>query len=329
MLLSRRSMIGAGLSFALLAKGTGASGEAGVPHFDRALRIPVRGGNIYVRVNGNLDGPRAPLMLVHGGPGAALWQLFPALPLASDRAIILYDQLDSGRSDAPGDPANWTVERFVDEIDAIRSVLRVERLHILGHSWGGIVANRYAARRPLGLRSLILQGAPLSSRRFEAGLLTLAAQLPADEAAIITTRIREGLAAVDNAAYQRAIAAFMRRHVRRTSVRDVGMPYMAPTPEDRGNAVARAMVGDDLFSTDFDGVLAEYDDEPLLSRIRVPTLLLRGEFDIVTRDGVRALLPRLRNGTYVEIAGAGHMTQFDQPVAWREALAAFITRYDG
>lgn len=327
MLFSRRSMIGGALCFAMLAKTARAAIEEGVPPYERELRVPVRGGNVYVRVNGPLDRPRAPLLFVHGGPGAALWQFFPALPLAEERAIILYDQLDSGRSDAPGDPANWTVERFVDEIDAIRAALRVERLHILGHSWGGIVANRYAARRPHGLRSLILQGAPLSARRFEAGIRALAAQLPAEDAAIIAARHRDGLAGLDAAAYRRALSALVRRHIARTSMRDVGMPYMAPTPEDRGDAVAKALIGDDLFGG-FGGVLSGFDDETLLSRIGAPTLLLRGEFDIVTAEGTRALLPLLRDGSYAEIAGAGHMAQFDQPSAWRDVLAAFVARHD-
>jgi len=328
MLLSRRFLIGSALSFAMFSRAANAVSEPGVPAFDRELRVPVRGGNIYARVNGNLDGPRAPLLFVHGGPGAALWQFFPALPLAADRAVILYDQLDSGRSDAPGNSANWTVERFVDEIEAIRTALDLQSLHILGHSWGGIVANRYAARRPRGLRSLILQGAPLSARRFKDGVLTLAAELPAEDAALIATRHRDGRAAVDAAAYRRATTAFMRRYIGRTSMRDVAMPYMAPTPEDRGQAVGDFMVGNDLFGAGFEGALAGYDDEPLLSRIRVPTLLLRGEFDIVTREGTRALLPRLRNGSYAEIAGAGHMAQFDQPRIWRDTLAAFVARHD-
>lgn len=332
MLFSRRSMIGGTLAFAMLAEATSAAVEAGVPDYDRELRVPVRGGNIYVRVNGRLDRRRAPLLFVHGGPGAALCHFFPALSLAANRGLILYDQLDSGRSDAPGDLSNWTVDRFADEIDAIRVALNVERLHILGHSWGGIVANRYAARRPRGLRSLTLQGAPLSDRRFTEGLRTLAAQLPADDAATMAVRHRDGRAAVDNAAYRQALTAFTRRYVAtpgvRSSTRELCMPYMAPTPEDRGDAVATAIVGDDLFGGGFGGVLRGFDDEHLLSRIRVPTLLLRGELDIVTEESTRALLPLLRNGSYAEIAGASHMAQFDQPAAWLRTVAAFIARHD-
>ncbi len=323
MLMSRRTLIGGAVAAAALVSRKVYAAEAGVPAADRELRVPVKGGSLYVRVNGDLAGPRTPLILVHGGPGAALWQFFPALPLATDRAIILYDQLDSGRSDAPGDPRNWTVDRFADEIEAVRSSLGIERFHLLGHSWGGIVANRYAARRPAALRSLILQGAPLSARRGEASIRAMVAQLPPAEAAAIAARGRGGAAAPDDAAYQKASGAFMRKHIYRTSLRDVAMPYMAPTPEDRGNAVASALVGDDLLAG-FGGVMAGFDDEPLLSRIRVPTLLLRGEFDIMTREATRAVLPRLHAGRYAEIAGAGHMAQFDQPAAWRTAIAGFL-----
>ena len=75
--------------------------------------------------------------MVHGGPGSSHAGFIPALPLADDRAVILYDQLDNGRSDAPNDPFNWTVERFVSEIDAIRAALNLRQFHLLGQSWGG------------------------------------------------------------------------------------------------------------------------------------------------------------------------------------------------
>lgn len=298
--------------------------EAGVPLADRELRVPVQGGRLYVRVNGDLRNGKPPLLLVHGGPGGALWQFFPALPLASDRAIVLYDQLDSGRSEAPGDPANWTVDRFASEIESVRAALGLERFHLLGHSWGGIVANRYAAQQPPALRSLTLQGTPLSAARAEASVHELFAQLPDGAGAVIQQHQQAGT--YNDPAYGKAMGVFMRKHLARTSVKNVALPYMAPTPEDRGDALADAMTGGQIGR--FRGVLKGFDDEPLLARITVPTLLLGAEFDLMTAPAQRALLPRLKRGSYVEIAGAGHMTQFDQPEAWRAALAAFIAQHD-
>lgn len=316
---------GAVMGAAVLAHTTPRAAEPGVPPFDRELHVPVEGGRIYVRVNGNLAGPRPPLLLVHGGPGGALWQMFPALPLASDRAVILYDQLDSGRSDAPGDPANWTVERFVSEIDAIRAALGVTRLHLLGHSWGGIVAHRYAATQPAGLLSLTLQGAPLSARAGHESISGLVAALPDGAAAAVAAAETSG--DFSTSAYADAEMAFMQRHLFRTGLRDVAMPYMADTPPDRGDALATAMTGNRLLGG-FGGVLQGFDDEALASRVSVPVLLLCGELDIMTPAATRAMLPLFGRASVQEIAGAGHMAQFDQPDAWRAAVGSFIAAQD-
>lgn len=295
-----------------------------VPPADLERRVPVKGGSLYARVNGDLKSGKPPLILVHGGPGGALWQFFPALPLAKDRAIVLYDQLDSGRSDAPGDQANWTVDRYVSEIEAVRAAFGVERFHLLGHSWGGILANRYAASRPKGLESLILQGAPLSDARLEASVRRLYAALPDGAGAVLEAHEKAGT--MDSAEYGQAVGVFMRRHLARTSTRAVGMPYMEPTPPDRGDALALAMTGGKI--SGFEGVLKGFDDEPLLARIEVPTLLLYGAFDILTPDAIQAMAARLSKGSTQEIAGAGHMAQFDQPDRWRTAVSGFITTHD-
>lgn len=323
---SRREMI-LGLSAATLATGIAPAraAESGVPPPGAEHRVAVQGGSLYVRVNGDLRGPRPPLLMAHGGPGGALWQFFPALPLVADRAVVLYDQLDSGRSDAPGDPRNWTVDRFASEIGAIRKALGLEQVHLLGHSWGGIVATRYAASRPPGLRSLILQGTPTSAASAKSSVDTLLAALPDDAGAVIQAHERAGT--LDDPAYARAMGVFVKRHLNRTSVRNVAMPYMAPTPEDRGDALAAAMTGSSI-TQGFSGVLAGFDDTPLLPRIAAPTLLMCGTFDIMTPAATRAVLPRLRQGSFREIADAGHMIQFDQPAAWRQAIAEFTGRYD-
>jgi proline iminopeptidase/L-proline amide hydrolase len=262
--------------------------------------------------------------MVHGGPGGGLWQFFPALPLAADRAIILYDQLDSGRSDAPGDPANWTVERYVSEIEAVRSALQIKDFHLLGHSWGGILANRYAAARPPGLKSLILQGTPLSDRRLETSVKALYAALPNGVGAVLIKHEHAGT--MDSAEYGEAFRVFFKKHLGRTSVKSVGLPYMASLPEDRGDALAQAMVGGKI--SGFAGRLKGLDDEPLLARIAVPTLVLFGEYDIMTRAAEQAVVRKLKRGALFDIPDAGHMAQFDQPDAWRSAIAKFLSTHD-
>jgi pimeloyl-ACP methyl ester carboxylesterase len=78
----------------------------------------------------------------------------------------------------------------------------------------------------------------------------------------------------------------------------------------------------------FAGRLRGLDDEPLLARIAVPTLVLFGQYDIMTRSSQQGVVQQLRNGSIFEIPEAGHMAQFDQPDAWRGAIRQFLAAHD-
>ena len=113
--------------------------------------VDVPGGRIWYRSNGDRHRDRVPLLIVHGGPGMQHDYLLPLTELAEERRVILYDQLDCGRSDRPGDPANWTFERYLAEIEYLRQGLGLERCHLLGNSWGGSLAAVYAGAGSSGL----------------------------------------------------------------------------------------------------------------------------------------------------------------------------------
>ena len=112
--------------------------EAAIPDPEIAGYVAVEGGRVWYRINGieHFAEGKMPLLVIHGGPGFSHHYLLTLTDLADERPVILYDQLDSGTSDRPGDPANWTVERFVDEVDHVRSALGLDRLVVLGSSWG-------------------------------------------------------------------------------------------------------------------------------------------------------------------------------------------------
>lgn len=98
-----------------------------------------------------------PLVLLHGGPGIP-GVTFTGLmtQLAPERPVIRYDQLGCGRSDRPTDSSLWRIETFLEELAAVREQLQLRELHLLGHSWGGMLAIEYLLTRPVGVRSLIL-----------------------------------------------------------------------------------------------------------------------------------------------------------------------------
>jgi L-proline amide hydrolase len=147
------------IGFWLLSAPAGfAPAEAAMPDPEVAGYVAVEGGRIWYRLNGteHFAEGKMPLLVIHGGPGFSHHYLLTLTDLADERPVILYDQLDSGNSERPGDPANWTVERFVDEVDYMRNALGLDRLVVLGSSWGGSVAASYAIRQPPGLVGLVL-----------------------------------------------------------------------------------------------------------------------------------------------------------------------------
>ena len=97
------------------------------------------------------------LVCLHGGPGADCGYMRPLSVLADDDLqVVIYDQLGSGKSDVPPADYDWTVDRFVEELEDLRERLELGRVHLMGNSWGGILALQYALDRPHGVASLIL-----------------------------------------------------------------------------------------------------------------------------------------------------------------------------
>ena len=112
------------------------------------------GGRVWYRIIGTGSG--TPLLVAHGGPGATHDYLLNHGRLGDQRPVVFWDQLESGNSDKPNDPSLWTIPRFVSEVDALRRHLALERVMLLGHSWGAAIAVEYAGARPSGLVACVL-----------------------------------------------------------------------------------------------------------------------------------------------------------------------------
>src|SRR5215467_6918590 len=102
-------------------------------------------------------GRGAPLMIVHGGPGASHDYFLPyLLPLARHNRLIFIDERGSGRSEKLEDPAGYTVENMVEDTEAVRTALGLGKINLLGHSFGGALAQAYALKYQENLAHLIL-----------------------------------------------------------------------------------------------------------------------------------------------------------------------------
>ena len=280
--------------------------------------VQVSGGNIWYRVVG-AGKKGVPLLTIHGGPGAPHEYLNPLKVLAEERPVVFYDQLGCGHSDRPSDPALWTVEHFVEELDLLRKALNMKQVHILGQSWGSMLAVEYMlCKEPAGVRSLILSGPYLSSPLWARDQRYWIDQLPAD----IRQTILECEDKKDykNPAYQDAVMEFYKRHLCR----------MDPWPEDllqsmegMGMDVYEYMWGPSEFT--LTGTLHQADLTPHLSRLSLPVLLTCGEFD-EARPQTVALFQDLIPGARMHVFdGASHSHMLEQPEQACRIISSFIS----
>ncbi len=142
--------------------------------------VSFRNYKTWYHVSGDLGGGAVPLLLLHGGPGGTSAYLEPLDDLSAGpagRPVVRYDQVGGGRSDRPTDPGLWSIDTFVEELAAVRHQLGLDRVHLLGQSWGGMLALEYLLTKPEGVASLTLSNSTASTplwceeaRRLRAGL---------------------------------------------------------------------------------------------------------------------------------------------------------------
>jgi len=307
---SRRTFIRCSIAAGTLLSSRLVCGKSAVtyPAPDRELMARVPGGRVYVRVNGRLEGPNLPIVLIHGGPGSTHASFLNLLALSTDRAVILYDQLDSGLSDHPGDPKNWTVARFTEEVDCVRRAVGVPRWHVMGHSWGGTVALEYGARRPAELAGLVLASPLISTRSWIADANALRADLPADVQAVLKSCDPPSPI---TSACDKATDIFYAHYLRRHAQPDGVSAYKAVHPALRTNEqIYHAMWG----SSEATGTLRNYNGEAKLAKLDGSrTLFIDGQYDEARPTTVGAFAAKVPGAAFAVVPNGGHVFYQDSP----------------
>jgi proline iminopeptidase len=277
-----------------------------VPAPESTGYVAVEGGRIWYRSNGDRHIAHPPLLCVHGGPGVPHDYLLPLTALSFERRVILYDQLDVGHSDKPGDPKNWQVERFVAEIDRLREALGLDAFHLYGNSWGGTIAAEYAIQRPAGLKSLTLSGPLLSTARWIE-----------DNDEYIKALSQESRQALERSGGQgadhdpqvaAAIAEYNRRHLCRA---DPWPDFLEAAMNGTNTAVYNAMWGPTEFICT--GSLQRYDCTGRLSQIQAPTLIICGQYDEAAPTSCHAFSRMIPGAQLAVIPNASHLPHIERP----------------
>src|SRR5579872_4261 len=279
------------------------------------------GNRVWYRSVGGGEHKGIPLLLLHGGPGFPHDYLDNLSALASEtRRVIFYDQLGCGRSDQPNEPERWQVPRFVDEVGMVRKALGLERVHILGQSWGGMLAIEYALTQPEGLVSLILSNTTSSIPLWIAEANRLRAELPPEVNATLLRH--EAAGTTDTSEYQEAMQVFYNRHVIRVPMPD----YVQRAFDTHSELVYNTMNGPSEFHVI--GTIKDWDRTDRLDEIHVPTLILSGRYDEATPVINEILRKGITGSEWIVFEQSSHLSHVEEADLYMQTVQAFLKRVE-
>jgi L-proline amide hydrolase len=282
----------------------------------------------WYRGAGDLStGAKAPLLILHGGPGAAhdYVESIADLSRIAGRPCVLYDQLGCGRSqhlpDAPAD--FWTVALFRRELTMVIEHLGIAgRYHVLGQSWGGMLGMEHALEQPRGLRALVVADSPASMRLWVQEAGRLRSGLPPEIQETLTRHEANGT--TDSNEYEAAVTVFYERHLCRIPFPDSLQRTFAQLAADP--TVYHTMNGPSEFHVI--GTLKDWDITDRLGAIRVPVLVVSGEYDEATPAVVQPLVDALADVRWELLPDTSHTPHLEQPERFLALVESFLTAHD-
>lgn len=282
--------------------------------------IDVPGGQVWYKVVGS--GESVPLLTLHGGPGGGHDYLEPLNALASERPVVFFDQLGCGKSDTPDDVSLWRIDRFVDEVTAVRDALGLDRIHLLGHSWGGWLAIEYMLGAPSGVVSLTLASTSASIPQFVCEAGTLISELPREMAE--TMRRLEAEGDFENPEFEAGMMEFYKRHLCRLD--PWPDPIMRSLENLDGNIVYETMNGPTEFTVI--GNMKDWNRIEKLGEIVAPTLITCGRYDELTPACSRTLRQGIMNSRMHVFERSAHMAHLEETESYLQILSEFLRDFD-
>ena len=265
--------------------------------------------------------PSIPVLTLHGGPGFPhfYFECFEDFLPAAGLTYWYYDQLGCGFSDQPSDTRLWNLARFTSEVEEVRAALGFERMVVLGHSWGGMLAIEYALAHPDRLAGLVISNMVASIPRSEIYIRILRDQLPA--AKLSRLQALERARAYTTPEYEEIIDYLYHQHICR----------LDPWPEPVSRAVkwlALPVYNTVQGKSEFEvtGNMKGWDRWQDLAKIRTPTLILGGRYDTMNPQDLMEMSQRMPDARTVICPNGSHLSMYDDQQSYFSALLPFLTR---
>ena len=264
------------------------------------------------------------LFLLNGGPGLPCDYLRdPHIFLAGEGyRVVAFDQLGCGNSDRPDDSSLWNIARYVEEVETVRKALNLEKVHLLGQSWGGWLSIEYALTYPDAIQSLVLANTCGDLPHLTTELNRMRDALGSETVAMMLHH--ESMGTIDHPEYQAAITILNYRHVCRlkewpssllASVNDWNMgPY-------------GTMQGPNEFL--YIGNLKNWNRIPDMPKLKMPTLIITGTHDEIGPACALRMHNALQNSKVIVFPNSSHVPFYEEPDDYFSALRNFLSAQAG
>lgn len=287
------------------------------------VTTPHGGFRVWTKRIGN--NPDLRLLTLHGGPGGTheYFECFDSYLPAAGVEYYFYDQLGSWYSDQPDEPSLWQIDRFVDEVEQVRTALGLDRRSfvLLGHSWGGILAIEYALRHQEQLKGLVISNMMASCPAYNAYAQDVL--MPSmDPDALAEIKGYEARGETANPRYMELLMAHHYvHHVLRMPADHWPDPVLR-TFAHINEAVYVPMQGPSELG--LSGSLSDWDRFDDLARIDVPTLVIGARHDTMDPTYMKAMAEQLPRGRYLDCPNGSHMAMYDDQETYIAGLLEFL-----
>lgn len=279
--------------------------------------IEVKGGKIWYEVFG--EGDKAPIILLHGGPGGTSLGFEPLKELGYEGPIVFFDQLGSGRSSALSDTSLMTIENYVEQVESLRKNLGITDFVLYGSSWGTMLGIDYYLKYPEEVKAIIFSSPLFSTDYWIADADTLISTLPDSVQQVI--RYHESINEYDHPDYQDAVKLYYSLYVTRKERPKIDRSHLDLVS---GKEIYEYMWGPSEFTST--GTLRNYDRLDQLGSISVPVLLFTGQYDEARPNTVKFYQSLIPDAIFREIPDAAHSTLNDNKQETLRVVAEFLER---
>jgi proline iminopeptidase len=282
--------------------------------------VEVTGGRVWYEYY-NKQASGTPVIVLHGGPGSSTYSLKGLKELGGDRPVIMYDQLGCGKSDRPADTSLWNIDRFVEELGQVRQALKLDEVHIIGHSWGTTLAAAYCLTKPSGVKSVIFSSPCLSAPMWEEDQKRNIAKLPVEVQEIINRCEADGT--TDSEEFSRAIREFSKEFVYRG---EPDLEWIKAGAGMRNPEVYQTMWGPSEFTVK--GNLKTFDCTSRLGEITCPTLYTCGRYDEATPESTEYFSSLTPDSKFHVFENSAHMPYLEEREEFLQVMGEFLKKVD-